>query len=384
MSKGVKVGTSRVAIGGSAIKLRHTLPRVATIGSSLVTAETGVINPYGFHNLEFDHGSAVIQHWDDYYETQAAAVKSAIRSELRGNKRMGANVHRVQLQMFQYITGADENSLSVRTTQMANLIYQVDQARQAGLYMILCGCNVGVPDDAPAWYEALPYADRWDVQEYFWTQLVQAVVDSGNATTVMAYDLINEPYISADPTADIFAGNYGSQGVYYNQCVAEGASVDDDTVRDWITQERDAIKAVDPDALVTCGVLPFPSGAFGYANTQDLLDFCQPHFYPTSDRFPGDIDDTLGYISSWASATVPVVCGEWQAVSETASENVDTIAAIFTYLGGLISYSYGYPPAAFAPQPHPVVYPAIGANDQYYAKDKASLELMLTYDSGDF
>jgi len=191
--------------------------------------------------------------------------------------------------------------------------------------------------------------------------LVKAVVAAGHTTTVFAYDLINEPNTSTDPDAYWYGPSFFGSDLHFVPLIAKGPGVNGETVRAWITQLRDAIKDEDSRALVTCGLLPFYTGNFGVANTEDLLDFNCPHLYPAGGLFgtsPAEEAQHLGWIQGWIdNATKPLVNGETQAWG-TPAHNDACFNLMIEHFSGFAAFSYGYGVNEQDPPPAPPKYPA--------------------------
>jgi hypothetical protein len=206
----------------------------------------------------------------------------------------------------------------------------------------------------------------------------------------LAYDFINEPRISADAMESWYGGNFLDLGIYYSPLIARGVTAgaaSDAAAQAWLTQMSAAIKAIDPDALVTFGTLPYYTSYFGITNITGYVDFAQPHFYPEHPDVPPGIL-TYAYIltciANWATAPMPVMCGETLSWSDSSVQNIGILDAVSADMEAMISYSYGYPPAMFTSPPDPVRFPAIGDGEVWisYADQEAALELFLTYRDG--
>lgn len=332
-----------------------------------------VLNPFGFQQTNFFH-------LVDYFTSTGQQLRDDMAVEMRANRQMGANVYRVNMDLWRFIEGPNKNALTMKPQPLANFLYLLQLAQDNQTYLMPCFGNTWQPAIIPAWYDALPYADRWDVQEYFWTQIATEVVASGNAAAVLAYELMNEPSISTDPDEDWYGEDTFGIGIHYEQIIAKGPEVDDDTTRDWITQLSTAIKAVDTEALVTVGTYPFATGPFGVENIQDLLDFVSPHLYPPIEILGETLAGQLAYVTAWAAADTPVVCGETVAWSAVQASNVAFFNALSTQLQGVIGFSYGYPPEEFTTPPDAPLYPAPDdADPGVYALQGSAQQFFLTY-----
>jgi Cellulase (glycosyl hydrolase family 5) len=375
MSKKITIGGTQIGLSGNTLKTRRELPRISVEGTNF--KRLGVnLKLFGFSPQNF-------YFVDDFYNWTVGGIeRTAVETEIQGNRSMGANVMRLYLQMWDFIQGT-YGSLSVKIGPMANLLHQVNLARRNDTYLLICGANCWIPTNTPTWYDSETNANRWNVQQYFWEQIVKSIKTSGNASTVLGYDLINEPNISADSDASWYGGTIN--GISYSPLIARGVTSGNynSTVQSWITQLKTAIKTIDSQALVTFGALPFTSGAFSYGNTQSLLDFVSPHIYPPNPSFATqDLSTTLGYITGWATSTKPVLVGETLAWSTVPADAVTVMDAIAANLEGAISFSYGYGPDLYTTAPDSVRYPAESDGMVWglsYAGHKTALELFLTY-----
>ena len=340
------IGGYPIKVGGSKINL--PLPRITVEGDQF-RLNGARWRGWGFQQYQYDFVEEFYASADETDDTHLVMAET-----FSGDRAQGANLIRLRLELWSFIEGTSLLDLAVKATPISNLIYALNAARKQGLYILLNGCNTVRTVNAPAWYDALTYLERWDVQEFFWSSVAAAVFAAGHSTTILGYDLINEPYISTDPDADWYGPGYIGSDDHFTTVIARGPGVDSDTARDWIITLRDAIKAQDPRALVTIGVLPFYTGPFGVDNTQDLLDFLSPHLYPPSALFgdPTPIEDRLEDVAGFAAATIPNVVGETTPWGYE-EDNDAFYAAATEGMEGLISFSYGYGANGFTSPPKP-------------------------------
>lgn len=346
----ISIGGQAIGIGGTPLAL--PLPRITVDGVEFV--RQGVrFKGWGFQQYNYDFV-------EEFYASSDMddTTHLAMANTFTGDRINGANVIRLRLELWSFIEGTEIADLAVKSVPMANLIFALNAARDQGLYILLNGCNVVRPPTVPAWYDDLTYLERWDVQEFFWSSVAAAVYAAGHSTTLLGYDLINEPFISTDPDADWYGPAFFGSGDHFTALIARGPGVDSTTVRAWITLLRDAIKTEDPRALVTFGALPFYTGPVGVSNTQDLLDFLSPHLYPPAAFFdPATLAERLAIIAGFAAATIPNVVGETLPWG-TESDNDAVFDAFNDGMQALISFSYGYGPEYFTTPPEAPRYPA--------------------------
>lgn len=349
----ISIGGQRLSIGGDAIEL--PLPKITVVGGEFRRLGQE-FKSWGYQQYSYDFVEAF------YADSDMNSANHVLMADtFRGDQAQGANTVRLRLELWSFIQGSSYATLSVKTTAMNNLIYALDAARANGIYVLLCGMNTVRPVNAPAWYDALGNEDRWDVQEYFWSNVAQAIRNAGHSNTILGYDLVNEPYIHPSPTEPWYGTGYIGSEDHFVCCVARGPGVDGTTVRAWITQLATAIRTADPGALVTIGLLPYSTGPFGISNIEDLLDFFAPHLYPPSAAFgnPLTLAECLSVANAFGDAAIPTVIGEnlpWG----TESENTDCFAVYTTKMKGMISFSFGYGPLEFTANPAAIKPPAEG------------------------
>jgi hypothetical protein len=341
----------RISIGGQPIsaagdQLSFPLPRISIVGNQLY--RLGVrFKPWGYQQYSYDFIESF------YADSDMGSENHIIMADtFRGDQAQGGNTVRLRLELWSFIQGSSYATLSVKTTAMNNLIFALDAARRNGIYILLCGMNTVRPANAPAWYDALGNEDRWDVQEYFWSNVAQAIHNSGHSNTILGYDLVNEPYIHPSPTEPWYGTGYIGSEDHFVCCIARGPGVDGTTARAWITKLSGAIKLNDPSAMITCGLLPYYTGPFGVSNTQDLFDFLSPHIYPPSVPFgnPFTLAQVQDTIYGFAAANIPNVVGETLPWG-TPSENDIIFNQFIETMDGLISFSNGYGPREFTASP---------------------------------
>jgi hypothetical protein len=342
---------------------RVPLPRVTVSGTEFRRLGSR-FNVWGFH------GGVVYDFMNR--PDRPAVSRTQIEECFNGFREMGANVSRMFIQMFDFIEGPDKDNLTFNYNpqKLDDFLFILDTARKNSIYIKPCCANVFFPDDAPAWYDALHFYDRWDVQEFFITGLVTGIVQAGHASTIFGYDLTSEPSVKSDPNHPWYVGpSYPPEPEYFNSVIARGPDASSTSAQEWITQLSNAIKAVDPEALVTVGTLGYVGGAFGRDNTQAFLDFVSPHIYPTTQHPP----DALAQVAGWALSTVPIMEGEiffWGL----EADNRDLAEAVSQSFSGAISWSQ----AGWEPDEY--VFPEFGTGDFWHlVLEQYSLGLFIEY-----
>lgn len=359
--------------GGQWYLYAPRLPRITVVGDEL--RRLGVrFKSWGYQQLNYFYMAG-------YFTVGGEAERDQVAIDIAGNRGMGANTIRLHMDLWWFIDGPNKDALEVLPGPLENLLFFLEVCRQNGVYVLLSGNNTWDPSIIPGWFDELSYADRWDVSEFFWIEIATAVVGSGNASAVLGYELANEPSMNADPDWEWYGDDVFGIGIYYRHLIARGPDVGDATVRDWIIQLRDAIKAVDPQGLVTVGTFPFFTGSFGYENIEDLLDFLSPHCYPPFEFFGQTLEEMLGYLNGWTASIKPLVIGETSLWSLVPSNNTDYMDALLAAdYDGVINFSYGYAPEEFTVPPDPPLFPAdptLAAD--IYAAQGSQLALFNTY-----
>lgn len=365
----ISIGGQAIGIGGTALSL--PMPRITVSGKNLVRAGV-TFKAFGVQPLYHE--------WIiDYFREGGAAERLDVDSHMRGARVYGANTFRIHLDLWHFISGANYAGLAINTTAFDNFIYLLNAAKKQGIYVLVSGNNCWKIEDVPAWYDTLAYADRWDVQQYFFEQLAQAVLDSGNSTTVLGYELLSEPTITDNAALPYYWGDVFEVGLYYVQHIARGVveASQPAVVQAWITQLSGAIKAIDPNALVTIGLISIGGPNFGPDNIEGLLDFLSPHLYP-----PGylETDLDLDTAEMWAASTLPVVIGESENLNFTEQLNRDWMDAVMPTVQGYVTFYWGYGPEKHTTAPAVPRLPAPADTDALiYALHAYSLRISAEY-----
>jgi len=295
------------------------------------------------------------------------SVRSVMKNTFSGDHAWGCNIIRYRWDLWEMldVNSPDAANITVNETTMSSLIRVLNFAKQNNMYVLLSGCrqtSILPHSDGrlriPAWYnDAFGNADpkdRWDVHQFVWEEVAKRIVASKNSSTLLGYELINEPIISPDASISWLgpASELGDD-LYFSTVIARGltGAPAKAAAVTWMTQLKNAIKAIDPKALITVGVFPFGGSGqpFGPSNSQTVLDFLAPHFYPAANSDPSDQADQLQHIADWVTySTKPIICGEHTAWSDEPG-NIAHWNALKTAVEGVINFSCGYGPDGFAP-----------------------------------
>ncbi len=290
--------------------------------------------PWGF-NYDHDERGRLIE---DYWLTEWRKVEE----DFGEMKRFGANVVRVHLQFGQFMeTAGKPNRKALR--QLGQLL---KLAEQTGLYLDLTGLACYHKQDVPAWYEALPEADRWTAQAHFWQAIAK---ECRNSPAVFCYDLMNEPLAPVGPGKgkDWLPGQ-PLGGEYFVQMISLEANgrEREEIARTWVKTLVTAIHQVDKRHLVTVGLVDWslkkPNVLYsGFAPEiiAPELDFVCVHLYPVKDK----LDQNLGTLKGF-SVGKPVVIEETFPLSCSVEEFETFIQRSKPDAAGWIGFYWGKTP----------------------------------------
>ncbi len=310
-------------------------PRVAVakVGKGFVRASTGEpFRPWGFN---YDHdptGRLIEDYWADEWER--------VERDFVAMKRLGANVVRVHLQVGRFMKSPDVPDAA----NLARLGKLLDLAAREGLYLNLTGLGCYHKADVPAWYDRLGEAERWDAQARFWTAVAGAC---RGRSVVFCYDLMNEPLVPGGRRADggwlgaAFAGKHFVQFVTLDQ----KDRTRPDIARAWTKHLAAAVRAADPDGLVTVGLVdwsldrPGLTSGFVPARVAPELDFVSVHLYPDA----GKLDDALKTLEGFGVGK-PVVVEETFPLRCSPAELGQFIDRAGPRVAGWVGFYWGQPP----------------------------------------
>lgn len=288
----------------SAAPLEHVV--VAPDGRSFARAKSGArFVPWGF-NYDHDERGRLLE---DYWEKEWPKVEG----DFREMKQLGANVVRVHLQTGRFMKSADaadERALK----QLARL---VTLAERVGLWLDVTGLGCYHKADVPAWYDALDEAGRWAAQAHFWRAVAKMCAHS---PAIFCYDLMNEPVAPAGPGMgkDWLGPAFGDK--HFVQWISREAKGRErpSIAREWVRQLVRAIREVDPQHLITVGLVPWSlkrpgldSGFHPEAIVGDL-DFISVHLYPEKGKAAEAMETLRGFAVGKPvviEETFPLKCG---------------------------------------------------------------------------
>jgi|GEM_PF-376286 len=249
--------------------------RVAADGQTFITEDGKPFVPFGVNYYRPDTGWAP-QIWKKF-------DVDATRNDFTVMKSLGVNCVRVFLTFGSFFTKTN----ALDAAGLAKFDQFLTLAEEAGIYVHPTGPDhwEGVPE----WARGDRFTDEklLSAQENFWRLFAQRY---RGRNVIFAYDLLNEPVVRWNPTegVDVLAYQRAREDIADN----------------WTRRQVAAIKAADPSALVTVGLIQWSVPAllpgvkqysgFRPARQAKFLDFMEVHFYPL-DHKPGDFD-----VRNWA------------------------------------------------------------------------------------
>jgi hypothetical protein len=265
--------------------------------------------PWGF-NYDHDEEDRLLE---DYWDREWPKVEE----DFAEMKSLGANVVRVHLQLGKLLLRRDE----IDATALARLRDLLTLAERLGLYLDITGLGCYRKADVPGWYDALSEDERWDAQARFWTEVAACCAHS---SALFCYDLMNEPVVAGakrdagDWLGPPFAGKY-----HYVQFVTldPAGRPRPEVAQAWVRRLKAAIRARDPEHLVTVGLVdwsldrPGLTSGFVPREVAPELDFLSVHLYPEA----GKLAEALGTLRGFAvgkpilvEETFPLRCPLWE------------------------------------------------------------------------
>jgi Cellulase (glycosyl hydrolase family 5) len=284
--------------------------------------------PWGFNYLG-EEGTLLEEYWADKWP--------AIEEDFREMKKLGANVIRVHLQLSVYMSAADQT----RAEELKRLRRLLDLAQDCGLYLDLTGLGCYRLAQVPKWYDELDEAGRWDVQARFWRAIAETCKGQ---PAVFCYSLMNEPVIGAAKAGEPpwLTGELG--GFHFVQRISTqpGKRTQTEIAAAWVERLTKAIREIDPDHLITVGVIPWAQiwpGAkpiFYAPGAAKHLDFVSVHFYPKA----GKVKETLTALKVYDIGK-PMVVEETFPLSCSLAELAEFMQGADGIVEGWISHYFG-------------------------------------------
>ncbi len=289
--------------------------------------------PWGF-NYDHDEAGRLLE---DYWETEWEKVES----DFAEMKDLGATVVRIHLQTGKFMDGPD----APNEAALDRLARLAAVAEKLGLYLDVTGLGCYHKADVPAWYDALDEQGRWEVQARFWRAVAGRLKDS---PAVFCYDLMNEPVVpggrrdDGDWLGPPFAEKHFVQFITLDS----GDRSRPDIARAWIEHLTKAVREVDPNHLVTVGLVdwsldrPGLTSGFVPSETTGALDFLCVHIYPEEGKF----DRAEETLDGFAAVGKPVVVEETFPLRCSLPDLRDFIEKSRGRAAGWISFYWGKTP----------------------------------------
>ena len=304
--------------------------QVSDAGRSFVTA-TG--EPFIAWGVNYDHdesadGGALL---DDYWHTRWSTVVA----DFKEIKALGANVVRIHLQIGRCMKSADEAD----PEYLKHYQRLLGLCSELGLYLDVTGLACYHKSNIPAWFDALNETENWQTQARFWQAIAQA---GAGHTCIFCYDLMNEPVIPGKAETEWLTGELGGKFFVQRLVLDPGDRDRKEIARSWIKQMVAAIRAEDPDTLVTLGVIPwaltFPKAKPFFYDPQvgAPLDFVSVHFYPRK----GEVPEALTALKKYELGK-PLVIEEIFPLKAGLEDTADFIAQSRPFVDGWISFYWG-------------------------------------------
>lgn len=260
---------------------------VSDDGRRFVVGNTGEsFVPWGFNYLG-EFGKLVEESWATDWER--------VERDFREMRKLGANVVRVHLQFGTYMKAQNEFDKA----ELGRLRRMLDLARETGLYLDLTGLSCYRIENVPTWYDALDETERWDVQARWWDKIAETCAGH---PAVFCYDLMNEPVINEPKEGEhAWLGGEPLGGFYFVQRIskAPGDRTSVEIAEAWAKQLTTAIRAKDPQTLITVGAIPWAQvwatakPVFYSPEAGKHFDFVSVHFYPKA----GEIEKTVAALA---------------------------------------------------------------------------------------
>jgi truncated hemoglobin YjbI len=303
--------------------------KVSNDGRSFVKADSQT--PFLVWGVNYDHngkGQLIEDYWHENWDE--------VVEDFNEIRQLGANVVRVHLQLPRFMKSATEgNNQNLR--QLARLI---NLAEEVGLYLDITGLGCYHKQDVPAWYDELDEPSRWQVQAQFWKEVASVC---RNSPAIFCYDLMNEPIIGGGDNPDQWlAKPLGDKHFVQRLTLDVAGRTREEIAAAWVKKLTTAIREVDPDHMITVGVIPWAQmfkGAkplFYAPGVGDPLDFVSVHFYPKR----GELDETLAALKVY-DVGKPLVIEEIFPLQAGLEETDAFIQQSRSHVDGYVSFYWG-------------------------------------------
>jgi hypothetical protein len=255
-----------------------------------------------------------------------------VRERFSQMRSFGANTVRLHLQFGDVMTSPTQPSRAA----LDHLSAIVSLAESERLYLDISGNEVWVPGGAPAWYDNLGESARWDAQAAYWSALAEACAGSA---AVACYDLLSEPAVGDGlPRGGWYTGRFGPYDFVQRISLELAGRSPAQVARAWTGKLVEAIRARDPDHLITVGMQPDQEASmFPAAAVAPLLDLLSVHVYPKTGR----VQESLALVQGLASLGKPVLVEETYLLYGDTPTLEQFISASRTSADGWLGFYYG-------------------------------------------
>ena len=315
------------------------LERIVAASNRFVGAASG--EPFRVWGVNYDHDAdgALLE---DYWTSDWARVVEDF-GEIR---ELGANLVRVHLQLGRFMRDAG----TADPKALARLDRLVDLAAANRLHLDVTGLGCYHKADVPAWYDALPEAERWRTQAAFWTAVARVC---RGRPAVFCYDLMNEPILPGKTVGtEWLAGELGGKHFVQRLALDARGRSREEIAKAWIDLLVGAIREEDPDTMVTVGAIPWNMtwpGAkplFHGPEVGARLDFAAIHVYPRREAEGGTVEAALQAMAAYelgkpvlVEETFPLHCGQ-DALLETMERSRGTVDGWVSFYWGRTAEEY--------------------------------------------
>ncbi|MFO0803533.1 MAG: cellulase family glycosylhydrolase [Gemmataceae bacterium] len=288
--------------------------------------------PTGF-NYDHDRKGRLLE---DYWADEWPLVDQHFR-EMR---ELGANVVRIHLQLGKFMTAANKPN-EANLKRLAQLLVLAEKNK---LYLDVTGLGCYHKADVPAWYDALSESDRWDVQANFWTAVAKVCKHS---PAVFCYDLMNEPVSPGGKRkdGDWLGPAFGDKHFVQVISLDQKGRPRPEIAKAWIKHLATAIRKVDPQHLITVGLVDWSldrkglTSGFVPEKVAEELDFLAVHLYPET----GKLDDAMETLKGFHVGK-PIIVEETFPLKCSATDLLGFMDKAKPHSAGWISFYWGRPP----------------------------------------
>jgi len=300
----------------------------------VLTPSGAPFTPWGF-NQDRDYQHRLLE---DYWSAEWPTVDQ----DFREMKQLGANLVRIDLQFARFMDAPGKPN----PANLARLEKLVQLAESLGLYLDITGLGSYREKDIPAWYGAMPEGARWAAHAQFWEAIAKTCAGRPG---VFAYNLMNEPVVSADrrpPGAWLHSSELG--GLHYLEFITldPAGRKRPEIAQQWIRQMTLAIRKYDARSMVTVGLVllnlrtPEDEAGFPPSKIAPEVDFLAVHMYPEKDK----LDTAIETLTRYRKAGKPVLIEETYPLRCSVPELRTFIERSRSIASGYLGFYWGQTP----------------------------------------